>query len=170
MADVLRRSDQVGYGARSSKTSLPWVYRVFFIAAVASLLCKSASAQNENGTSVLYPQSISAQDNDQNATSTEDQNANAQSNDQNAILSEGQNGNGQSSDQSVMSAEQIIAILQQEPMVLNDVKTQIAQQAGVDPSAITDDQLYSRIRRDANLRAQISTGLSNLGFSTNSLV
>ena len=169
MADVLRRSDQVGYGARSSKTSLPWVYRVFFIAAVASLLCKSASAQNENGTSVLYPQSISAQDNDQNATSTEDQNANAQSNDQNAILSEGQNGNGQSSDQSVMSAEQIIAILQQEPMVLNDVKTQIAQQAGVDPSAITDDQLYSRIRRDANLRAQISTGLSNLGFSTNSL-
>ena len=76
---------------------------------------------------------------------------------------------GQSTEQQAMSAEQIIDILQQEPTVLTDVKNQVAQQSGTDPSTITDDELYNRIRQDARLRAQITTALNKLGYSTNSI-
>jgi protein involved in polysaccharide export with SLBB domain len=80
-----------------------------------------------------------------------------------------QNSNAQGSDQNVMSAEQIIGILQQEPTIQTDVKNQVAQQSGTDPSTITDDDLDNRIRQDANLRAQITTTLNKLGYSTNSI-
>ena len=66
-----------------------------------------------------------------------------------------------------MSADQIIAILQQQPDLLDSVKAMVAQQTGVDPSTISDDMLYNSIRQDANLRAQVTKDLNQLGYSTN---
>ena len=66
-----------------------------------------------------------------------------------------------------MSADQIIAILQQQPDLRASVKAMVAQQTGVDPSTISDDALYNSIRQDANLRAQVTTNLNQLGYSTN---
>jgi protein involved in polysaccharide export with SLBB domain len=43
----------------------------------------------------------------------------------------------------------------------------VAQQTGVAPSTISDEALYSNIRQDANLRAQVTTNLNQLGYSTN---
>jgi protein involved in polysaccharide export with SLBB domain len=72
----------------------------------------------------------------------------------------------QAPDQPVMSADQIIGIMRQDPTVLASVKETAAQQVGVDPTTITDDALYSRIQQDATLRAQMTPELNKLGFST----
>jgi protein involved in polysaccharide export with SLBB domain len=66
-----------------------------------------------------------------------------------------------------MSADQIIGILQQQPALLASVKATAAQQSGVDPSTIGDDTLFNSIRQDANLRAQVTKSLNQLGYSTN---
>jgi protein involved in polysaccharide export with SLBB domain len=78
-----------------------------------------------------------------------------------------QSGNMQATDQESMSADQIIAILQQQPGLRTTVKAMVAQQTGADPSTISDDALYNTIRQDANLRAQVTTNFNQLGYSTN---
>jgi protein involved in polysaccharide export with SLBB domain len=78
-----------------------------------------------------------------------------------------QSGYMQATDQTSMSAEQIIAILQQQPGLRATVKAMVAQQTGADPSTISDDALYNRIQQDAKLRAQVTTNLNQLGYSTN---
>jgi len=54
----------------------------------------------------------------------------------------------QASDQQTMSAEQIIAILQQDSGILAEVKNGAAQRLGVDPHSITDEELFERIRQN----------------------
>lgn len=71
------------------------------------------------------------------------------------------------SDQAVMSADQIISILKQQPDILMNAKSAMAQQTGVDPSTISDDAVFSRIQQDAGLRATITQQLNKLGFATN---
>jgi protein involved in polysaccharide export with SLBB domain len=66
-----------------------------------------------------------------------------------------------------MSADQIIGILREQPDILASVKNAVARQAGIDPSAISDDAIYGRIQQDPNLRAQLTQDLNKRGFSTN---
>lgn len=71
------------------------------------------------------------------------------------------------SDASTMSAEQIIAILQQEPTILAAVKSMAAQKMGTDPTTIADEEIYSQIRKDPALRDQISSELEKQGYAPN---
>jgi protein involved in polysaccharide export with SLBB domain len=50
------------------------------------------------------------------------------------------------------TAAQVIALLQQEPDILESVKEQVAQQSGVDPASLTDQAIYSRIQQDPSVR------------------
>jgi len=72
---------------------------------------------------------------------------------------------GQSTNQQTMSAAQIIAILQQEPDILESVNVQAAQQVGVDPSTISDQTIYDRIRQDASLRDLATQELAQRGYN-----
>jgi len=73
----------------------------------------------------------------------------------------------QSADQQMMSAEQIIDILQQEPEILATLKMQAAQQLGVDPGTISDEAIYDRIRQDATLRDLATKELVKRGYGIN---
>ena len=75
--------------------------------------------------------------------------------------------NGQSTSQGTMSAEQIIGILQTTPEVLSAIKIQVAEQLGVDPSTISDNDIYDRIRGDPRLRDLATRELNQRGYSTN---
>ena len=74
---------------------------------------------------------------------------------------------GQGPGQSSMSAEQIIAILEQAPDALETFKALAGQQSGVDPSAISDDGIYNCIRQNPTFRNQVATGLINEGYLAN---
>ena len=147
--------NRASHSSESSASRFRWIraYCLLFTAVIVALLCSRLSAQSDNNGS----------------TTPSSQSDNVQASDQNAMPAGDQNSNAQGSDQNVMSAEQIIGILQQEPTIQTDVKNQVAQQSGTDPSTITDDDLDNRIRQDANLRAQITTTLNKLGYSTNSI-
>jgi protein involved in polysaccharide export with SLBB domain len=67
----------------------------------------------------------------------------------------------------VMSAEQIIAILKEDPTMLAAVKGAAAQKLGIDPSTIADEEVFDDLRKDANLRAQATKLLNQQGYSTN---
>ena len=81
---------------------------------------------------------------------------------------EGQSQNPQTNNpptQQSMDADQIIGILGQEPVILASIKDQVAQQAGTDPSAISDDALYERIRESASVRDLATKELTLRGYS-----
>jgi len=68
-----------------------------------------------------------------------------------------------------LSAEQIIRILQQNPDLVVELKSQVAdrmQQQGtpIDPNEISDDMLYSQIEANADLRSNITTVLRARGY------
>lgn len=67
--------------------------------------------------------------------------------------------------QQTMTAEQIIGILQQEPVILATIKDQVAQQAGIDPSTISDQTLYERITESAAVRDLATKELTLRGYS-----
>lgn len=73
---------------------------------------------------------------------------------------------GELTDQPSMDADQIIDILRQEPDILASVKTQAAQQLGIDPSTISDEAVCSRIRQDDFLRNFASKELTSHGYFT----
>ncbi len=64
-----------------------------------------------------------------------------------------------------MSADQIISILKQEPMILTSVKEQVAQQTGVDPTTISDESLFLRIHQSEAVRVLATTELTTRGYS-----
>ena len=66
-----------------------------------------------------------------------------------------------------MSADQIISILKQEPVAMQRIKEQVAQQTGADPATITDDSLYARVRQSESVRALATQELSTRGYSPN---
>jgi protein involved in polysaccharide export with SLBB domain len=117
-------------------------------AVVTVLFCVSVAAQNTSG--IITDEKVQVV-NDQNDTAT----------------AADQNGNATVAAPATMSADQIIGILQQEPDLLDSVKTSAAQQTGVDPSTVSDDALYDSIRQNDNLRAQLTKDLNKLGYSTN---
>lgn len=61
-------------------------------------------------------------------------------------------------------AEEVIGILEEEPEILASLKTQAAQQTGVDPGTISDEAFYDRIRQDAVLRNLVVKELTQRGF------
>jgi protein involved in polysaccharide export with SLBB domain len=68
-----------------------------------------------------------------------------------------------------LSAEQIIRILQQNPDLVVELKSQVAdrmQQQGtpIDPNEISDEMLYSQIEANADLRSNITTFLRARGY------
>ena len=70
-----------------------------------------------------------------------------------------------------LSSDQIVSILEQNPDLLAELKSQLAvrmQQRGVwiDPSDITDQALYNQIAQSARLRASITTVLVARGYVT----
>ncbi|HEY1804599.1 MAG TPA: SLBB domain-containing protein [Terracidiphilus sp.] len=69
--------------------------------------------------------------------------------------------------QVAMSADEMIAILQQVPELLIAVKTALAQGFAVDPSIISDDGAYNCIRQDANFRNGVASELREQGYSAN---
>ncbi len=74
----------------------------------------------------------------------------------------------QEADTPVMSAEQIISILRQQPDALASIKEQVAQQTGIDPKNITDASLYTRIRQSESVRILATKELTARGFSVDS--
>lgn len=71
------------------------------------------------------------------------------------------------SQQTTMSAEQIVAILEQAPGMLAAVKDVAAQRSGADPSTVTDQQIYAQLQQDLNLRMQATKVLNDNGYLTN---
>ena len=65
-----------------------------------------------------------------------------------------------------MSADAIIGLLLQQPMLARAAKVRMAQAVGVDPTTITDQMLFDRIRQDQNLRQQITSALQKRGYAT----
>jgi protein involved in polysaccharide export with SLBB domain len=150
----------------------------------AALLCSPAIAQvtgamqtDERVTVANSPNSNTTTD--QLAIPLADQSGNAKATDQNGNTSAtDQSGNADETEQTgntsgtaslSMTADQIIGILQQEPVLLESVKNIAAQQLGVDPSAISDAALYDRIRQNPDLRTQATQYLNQLGYSTNTV-
>jgi protein involved in polysaccharide export with SLBB domain len=84
---------------------------------------------------------------------------------------DGKNSTGSSSSATplTLSADQIIRILQQNPDLVVELKSQAAdrmQQQGtpIDPNDISDQMLYSQIEANADLRANITTFLRARGY------
>ena len=69
--------------------------------------------------------------------------------------------------QPAISAEQIIAILQQSPSTLSMLKSFAGQEFGVDPLTISDLGIYNCIRQDPNFRNQAANALSQKGYTLN---
>ena len=151
---VLDNQGNSGSTWRRSRVGL-----LLYTAVAVALLCNSLPAQNAGGTASGSDSSCQASATGSSGQAT-DQCVAAQA-------SSAQGDNAQAAVQPGMSAEQIIAILQQQPGLMATIKAMIAQQTGVDPSTISDDALYNRIQQDANLRAQVTTNLNQLGYSTN---
>ena len=71
----------------------------------------------------------------------------------------------QATGSATMSSEQIISILKQEPLILTSIKEQVAQQTGMDPTSITDQSLYQRIRQSQAVRVLATKELVTRGYS-----
>ena len=61
-------------------------------------------------------------------------------------------------------AERIIAVLRENSEALATVKDEIARETSSDPSIISDDAVFRRIRQSSELQAQIAQELSALGY------
>lgn len=76
--------------------------------------------------------------------------------------------------QAPLSADQIISILQQNPDLNAELKTELAnrmqeQGVSIDPSSISDQTLYSQISSSASLRTSISEVLRARGYAPDGL-
>jgi protein involved in polysaccharide export with SLBB domain len=99
------------------------------------------------------------------ATSTEDDKTNAKNSNSGVDISQNSNG--------ILSASQIIAIVQARPELIVDIKQVMAdylEQQGnpVQVDSITDDMLYRGIASDAGLRGAISIWLRARGYVSDS--
>ncbi|MCU1307207.1 MAG: polysaccharide export protein, partial [Acidobacteriaceae bacterium] len=77
----------------------------------------------------------------------------------------------QQTDSNPLSADQVIRILQSNPELLTEAKTQIqnaARDSGypVNQSDITDDRVFSKVRFDDQFRLTLSTELKERGYGS----
>lgn len=68
--------------------------------------------------------------------------------------------------QEAMSADRIITILQQNPELLASLRNMAAQKTASDPSTISDETIFDRIRQEPASRAQIASALKQRGYDT----
>lgn len=68
----------------------------------------------------------------------------------------------------MISAEQIIAFLQQTPDALSRLKDMAGRRFGIDPLTIPDNGIYNCIRQDPSFREQVSSDLLRQGYLLNS--
>jgi protein involved in polysaccharide export with SLBB domain len=121
------------------------------------------------------PSSLSTDDSQTGRSPSHDESANASSN----VVVAGSDANEtQNSTASIggdaaapLSASQILAVLQQQPDALVELKSlmsDLAQQQGtpLQPDAITDQMLYSKIASSPELRANVTTFLRARGYVT----
>jgi len=73
--------------------------------------------------------------------------------------------NAEATDTQANPADQIIDILRQEPDILASIKIQVAQQTGADPSTISDETIFDRVRHDAVVRDLATKELIARGFT-----
>jgi protein involved in polysaccharide export with SLBB domain len=69
-----------------------------------------------------------------------------------------------------MSAEQVIGILQQDPLLLNSMRDALEKAQGVAPGTLTDDQIFRRIREEDSFRARVSDELRKRGYEADDSV
>lgn len=162
MRDLRPRLNQVG--GLFLKLGLISLFSCFFAV-------QNCDAQTADPSGNQTPYQQGSQSTDQQTGQSADQQA-GQSMDQQADQSvDRQTGQledqqaGRPTDQQTMSAEQIIDILKQDPEILASIKILAAQQSGVDPSTISDEMVYDRIRQDASLRDLASQELTRRGFN-----
>lgn len=131
----------------------------------------SDDQQNQQG-----PQDQQSQQSDQGQSGQQSQTGGqTQSDQQNPPSQQGQQDqgagaqSGQALSPQVMSADQIISILRQDPTAVASVKQQVAQQTGVDPTTITDAALFQSIRDKQSVRLLATQELTARGFSVNSV-
>ena len=166
------------HGSSDSRWRCSRVGLLLFTAVAVALLCKPLPAQNAGGTASGSGSSgqasaagssgqATAQGDGAQASSAQGGNAQATAQSETSVYDSG--GNALATDQTQMSAEQIIAIMQQQPGLRSTIKAMVAQQTGVAPSTISDEALYNNIRQDANLRAQVTTNLNQLGYAQTQL-
>ena len=154
---------------------------VCFAAALVLALSSIATA--------AYGQMLSSPDSTQSmaqSSAEENNSASATMSDDSATMSDDSEDSGEDSDassanrgnlapQTALSSDQIINILQQNPDLAMELKSQLAdrlQQQGtqIDPNDITDEMLYTQITANASLRANITTVLRARGdVSSNDL-
>ncbi len=80
-------------------------------------------------------------------------------------------GNGSASDsanQQPLSADRIVALLEEQPELLELAKTAVASRLSVDPATVSDDAVYAQIRQDPSLRADITQQLRRYGYDVSS--
>ncbi len=143
------------------------------LSTVAPVLALMIVIRGTEGTSQAqsYPSSI--QDAAGLATSSGGSRTTANSDDS---ANSGQTGDsvtagGSLSQSATLSTNQIVGILQQDPELLMELKSQLAdrmeqQGAQIDPSEISDQLVYNQISSSANLRASITEVLRARGSST----
>jgi protein involved in polysaccharide export with SLBB domain len=71
---------------------------------------------------------------------------------------------GQMQNLPTVSAEQLISIVEQQPLILKRIKFLIVQRSGEQLATISDEMVYERIRQDASLREVITRLLIWSGF------
>jgi protein involved in polysaccharide export with SLBB domain len=141
---------------------------VLFCGLFATQVCSAQTADQVENQTPLENQTSSQQmtpSADQLMNQSVDQQTGQQTDQQTGQQTDQQT--GQLTNQQTISAEQIIEILRQEPDLLASVKIQVAQQSGVDPSTISDENIYDRIRQDASVRVLAAKELAEQGYSTN---
>jgi protein involved in polysaccharide export with SLBB domain len=158
------------HGSNDSKPRWNGVGGLLFSFGLVALLCslcaaRICAAQVADQAGNQTPDQQTGQTPDQQAGQSTDQQSGQMLDQQTTQMPYQQA--GQMPDQETMSAEQIIGILQQEPDLLASIKSLAAQQSGMDPSTISDQAIYDRIRQDASLRGLATKELIKSGYSPN---
>jgi protein involved in polysaccharide export with SLBB domain len=79
----------------------------------------------------------------------------------------GQSGTGQAGNLPAISAEQIIALLEQSPETLTALKSFAGQEFGVDPLTISDNGIYNCIQQDPRFLSMAEKVLAQRGYALN---
>ncbi len=133
----------------------------------------SQSGNQDDGSSAQYPSSATGQDQslpDMTGQASQQQDG-SQSEDTYSQPSDESNTQAdQAQTTQVMSADQIISILKQDPVIMQSIKNQVAQQTGADPNSITDDSLFQSVRQSRSVRESATQELIARGYSVNQAV
>jgi protein involved in polysaccharide export with SLBB domain len=137
---------------------------LLFTSGLVILLCAAftpfrCGAQTEEKTEdqLVYPEMNQTQDQQTNATPDQPQGQTT-----GPVLDQQPD---QAGGNQTMSAEQIISILEQEPDILDSIRNQLAQLTSADPTTLSDEVVYERIRQNLSFRVLATNELVKRGYS-----